>query len=96
MLAYDIRAEIFELTDTILSDIIPTYYHQLEEMNIKLDYFWLDALVQKHLKISMEDRAVWYLSLEEVIDHAVEDGQLTENDREDFLLQFRLNVKLSQ
>ena len=93
MLSYDIRAEIFELTDNILSDVIPTYYHQLIDMNIKLDYYWMDTIVQKHLNISMTDKAVWYLSLEEVIDHAVEDGQITDEDRIDFLLQHRLKIK---
>lgn len=92
MISYDIRANIFELSDQLLTDVIPNYQHQLQKMNIKLDYLWLDSTVQKSLKISMEDQAIWYYSLGEVIDVALEQGLISERDREDFLMTYLLKV----
>lgn len=96
MIPYDIRANLFELTDQLLSDVIPNYIHQLNEMNLTLDYLWIDNTVSRSLNFSMIDKSIWYYSLDEVVDVALEQGLISEHDREDFLMQYHFKLDLSK
>lgn len=93
MISHDVSEVLFDIVDELLEEVIPVYVHQLEEANLCIPYIWIDNILNKNLMFSMQDRAIWYLSLEELIDIAVDEKIITELDREDFLINYRLGVK---
>ena len=94
MKQHDVSHEIFEMVDSLLEQVVPAYQHRLNVYNFGMQYQWLDSTISDSMQISMKDRAIYYFDLEEVMNKALEEGLITDNDLEDFLLQYRLKVKL--
>lgn len=90
----DVSEEIFEMVDRVLGSTVPEYQNQLEEFGIALPYIYIDRIVQEDMKISMIDRSVYIMDLDNLIDKALADGQVTEYERENYLLMSRFNIKL--
>jgi len=92
MKSIDIRETLFGLSDSLLSANVPLYQHQLEEFGVHLDYQYIDSTLSKHMQISMEDRCVWIIEPDDVVAYAVEDGLITERERENYLMMSRLGL----
>ena len=95
MRSFDISEDIFVLVDRILETTVPSYIEQLKGYNITLSYMYVDSAVGKSMSISMIDRAIWFMDLDDLIIKAFEDDILNEKDVEDFRLQHHLGLSLT-
>lgn len=93
MKSYDVRNNVFEMVDEVLSEVIPVYIHEFNELNIAVDYIHLDNIVQNGLKFDMKQRCIWYMSLEDVAKELFKTHYISEEEYEEIMMYCRFGIK---
>ena len=94
MRSKDISKNLFHIKSDLLEEVVPTYKDELRGAGVDIDYLLIDKIVGDSIGISMNDRAVWYASIEEVAETLYDRGIITALEHENVLLHTLLGVKV--